>query len=315
MSTPESGPPAGWRDAAGYLAVALVALSSFVISERMWGGDLGAPLCDLGDALFSQMVVKNVIETDWYHEAPRLGAPGTQNLLDFPNADALHLGIIRLLACFSGNHVAVFNAFVLLLFPLNGLSSYFVLRRFGLGRLEGVVAGALYACSPFHIIRFCHHMTLCGYFVLPLLVWVALRLYLGWDPLRRARRRDVLVAALVCVLTGLAGIYYAFFSCFLLLAAGVRLAIRERRWRAMLAPALLVACVSASVTAGLYPALAHRAREGKNPRVANRSPVMAEMFALKVSEMLMPRMGTASAPCASSGSSGSSPPGRPPTRK
>jgi phosphoglycerol transferase len=130
------------------------------------------------------------------------------------------------------------------------------------------------------------------------MMWVTVRVYEGWDPFRATgagdgrrsglRSWDTFGAVLVCVLTGLAGIYYAFFSCFLLMATGVRVAFRERRWGGLLTPALLVACVAASTAAGLSPALVYQAREGKNPKVAKRLTVEAEVYGLKASEMLMP---------------------------
>jgi phosphoglycerol transferase len=291
-------PASRWLDALGYLAAVAVTLAAVTGALRLWRADLTVPLFDGGDNLMAQLFVKNVIETGYYHRGPRVGAPGEQNLLDYPMADALHFQTLRLLACLSGEHSVVLNLFILLPFLLIPLTSYFALRRIGLGRPEAVAAAALYACAPYHFARIGHHVFLCCYYVVPLMILVILRVYLGWGLFRTGAADDgrrprllsweVAGAVLVCLLTGLAGIYYAFFSCFLLLAAGVRVAFREGRWRALLTPALLAGCVTAAAAAALAPALVHQRQVGKNPWTAKRLPCEAELYGLKVTEMLMP---------------------------
>src|SRR5205823_1880047 len=138
----------------------------------------------------------------------------------------LHIGLIKLLGCASRDSAVVLNLYYLLPFPLTALSAYFVLRRLKFGRLAALAPAVLFACAPYHFMRIMGHVFLSAYFLLPLMIWVVLRVYLGRNPFLRAdagppRWRflswEAAGTALLCVLTGLAGVYYAFFSCFLLL--------------------------------------------------------------------------------------------------
>ena len=143
------------------------------------------------------------------------------------------------------------------------------------------------------------HLFLCAYYLLPPMIWVILRIYLGRNPFRPAHAesgaprwrlfsREAFGAVLICILTGLAGVYYAFFACFLLLMAGVRAAFRERCWTPLAATALLIAFIAGSGVAALSPSLVYFARYGKNPEVADRMPAEADIYGLNVSEMLLP---------------------------
>ena len=93
---------------------------------------------------------------------------------------------------------------------------------------------------------------------------------------------------MLCVLTGLAGVYYAFFSCFLLLAAGAAAAFRERRWTTLAAAVLPAVLVAASVAAALAPSLLHTARCGPNLETGRRSAAEADSYGLSVSALLLP---------------------------
>ncbi len=93
---------------------------------------------------------------------------------------------------------------------------------------------------------------------------------------------------MACVLTGLSGAYYAFFSCFLLLAAGTAAAIRERRWTTLAASALPALLVAGALAAALAPSFLYRARHGRNFEVAAQCAGEADIFGLNVSEMLLP---------------------------
>ena len=92
----------------------------------------------------------------------------------------------------------------------------------------------------------------------------------------------------MCVLTGLAGVYYAFFSCFLLLAAGAAAAVRERRWATLAASVLPVLLIAGALAAALSPSLLHTAQYGRNLETAQRSPAEADIYGLRVSDMLLP---------------------------
>jgi phosphoglycerol transferase len=304
-STPESeganrpARPERWKNCAGYAAVVGATLLLTATALQLWRADLRVPLFGDSDNLMAQMLVQNVLETGWFLDNDRLGASGAINLRDYPLADVLHFAAFKLLGCVTHDSGVVLNLYELLGFPLASLSAYFVLRRFRLGRLAALVPAVLFACAPYHFLRIRGHPFLASYYLLPPMIWIILRVYLGRSPFLRAeslggRPRWRLLsgeaagAALLCVLTGLAGVYYAFFSCFLLLMAAVKSAFRERRWTPLAAASVLVLLVAASVATALLPSFLQMARYGRNPAVADRAPAEADVYGLHIGEMLLP---------------------------
>src|SRR5262245_41801319 len=82
------GPEGEWlKEAVGYLAAALAPLLAMALLLDLWRADLRVPLFDGGDNLMGQMFVFNVVETGWFSSSGRLGAPGVQDLRDYPMAD------------------------------------------------------------------------------------------------------------------------------------------------------------------------------------------------------------------------------------
>ncbi len=280
-----------WKNTAGYVAAAVGAIAVMAATLHLGHARLNVPLYDAGDNLMAQMFVQNVLDSGWVLDGPRLGAPGALDLRDYPIPDVLHVALIKLLGLTSRNSAVVLNLYYLLAFPLIALSAYFVLRRLRLGRLAALAPAVLYACMPYHFFRLSGHIFLTAYYLLPLMIWLAVRVYLGRNPFLRPWSWQAAGAALLCVLVGLGGVYYAFFSCFFLLTAGLKAAFRERRWLSLAAALPPILLVAGSLGAALAPSLLEMARHGKNPETADRVPAEADIYALRVSEMLLPVQG------------------------
>ncbi len=287
-----------WRNAAGYAATVLAVLAAMTVALELWRADLRVPFVYAGDNLMGQMFIQNILESGWALDGPRLGAPGGQALYDFPLPDILHIALLKLFGYLFHDSGLILNLHYLLGFPLTALAAYFVLRRFRLNRTTALTAAVLYACLPYHYTRMMGHLFLASYFLLPPMIWLLVRIYLGRYPLIRSdadgkpRWRFLSAeaggAALLCVLTGLAGVYYAFFSCFFLLAVGIKAAFRERRWTPLIVASLLAALISAAVVAALTPHFIYEARHGANVGVTVRLPGESDSYALSIVEMLTP---------------------------
>ncbi len=287
-----------WKNTAGYLGVVVVSLAALTVLFDLWRTDLSVPFYYSTDNLFHLMLVQTVLEEGWYLNNTRLGMPTGLNVSDFPMPDVLHYAVIKLLGYVCPGAGLVQNLYYILQFPLIALAAYFALRRLRVGRLTGLVAAVLYAFLPYHLVRLQGHLCLTGYYLVPLLVLIVIRVGLGRYPFLhtgddgRARWRFVswgaAGAALVCVLTGVAGAYYAFFSCFFLLAVGVRSAFRERRAAPLWVAAVLILLTAGSLGVAMLPTFLHTARWGKNPAALGRAPAEADLYGLSVSEMLLP---------------------------
>ncbi|HVS40260.1 MAG TPA: hypothetical protein VMS17_32175 [Gemmataceae bacterium] len=277
-----------WKNICGYAAAACAAMITAAIVLHLSRAHLSVPLFYDKDALPELTLLHNVQDSGWFLDNPRLGAPGVLDVRDYPMADALHFGIAKALLCVFHNPMVVYNLLLLLPFPVTALSAYFVFRRLRLGRLAALVPSVLYSCSAYHFLRMQLHPFLASYYLLPPMIWLALRVSLGRNPLRpRLWSWQAAGAILLCILTGIAGVYYAFFSCFFLLAAGMKSAVRERRWTPLGASALLAFVIAASLAAGLAPSLIHFAQHGQNAALA-RLPGEADLFGMKIGELLLP---------------------------
>jgi phosphoglycerol transferase len=288
-----------WKNVAGYAATLVAVLAVMTVTLQLWRADLRVPFVYQNDNLMGQMFVQNVLETGSVYDGARIGAPDGQDMRDYPLPDVLHLGIIKLMGYAFHDSGLVLNLFYLLCFPLTALSAYFVLRRFRLGRTAALTVAVLYACLPYHYARMGGHLFLAAYYLLPLMIWLLVRIYLGRYPLicddsadGKPRWRflagEAAGAALICVLTGLAGVYYAFFSCFFLLAVGIKAAFRERRWTPVIVSAFLVLLISGALGAALAPSFLYQARHGKNAGPSLRVPGEADVHALTINELLLP---------------------------
>ena len=62
------------------------------------------------------MLVQSTVENGWYLRDGRLGAPYGLDMRDFPLADSLHFGIVRLIGLATANGIVASNVFFLLTF-------------------------------------------------------------------------------------------------------------------------------------------------------------------------------------------------------
>lgn len=275
-----------------YAAGAVLCLCALVAVLKLWQVDLSVPLYMEGDVLLSQLFVKNTLETGWYTTNPRGGVPYGLILYDFPLAEESHMLLIRGIGACSGNLFRVVNCFYLLGFVLSTVSTVFTLRWFGVRALPAVVAGVLFAFLPYHFWRTQGHLFLAAYYTIPPTVLVAAWLLEGalpgsaGDPWRGRRRLTALVTAAVI---SSAGVYYAFFGCYLFAVAGVGGAWRTGRVRSLAAAAGLIAVVTAGLGLSASSSYRYTREHGKNPLVATRVSAEAEMYGFHIGQMILPR--------------------------
>jgi phosphoglycerol transferase len=282
-----------------YLGVALAACVEAFLALRLWRADLRVPFNYRGDSLFFAMMVKAVIDHGWYLTNPQLGAPGVLALHDFPQADGIHLVLIKLLSCFSTDWALLFNIYYLLGFPLIALSAFAVLRHFRVAPLPAFVASLLYAFLPSRLMMGEAHFYLVAFYQVPLAVLLALwvagddpPLFApgagAWRPTFAFRRGRSIAAIAIALLISGTGVYYAFFAGVLILCSGAWGALERRSPRHALAGLATTGVIVAGLTAQSVPTLLYHRAMGPNPAVASRSLVEAESYALRIAPMLLP---------------------------
>src|SRR6185369_1608965 len=84
------------------------------------------------------------------------------------------------------------------------------------------------------------------------------------------------IALLICVLSGFAYVYYAFFFGMLLFTAGAFASLRDRSIRRFFDASILLGVLLISFLICVAPNLAYRIRNGPNSQVAQRQPFDVE---------------------------------------
>jgi phosphoglycerol transferase len=255
-------------------------------SLRLWRADLGIPLAYSGDSLFTQLCIKGIIENGWYLHNNSVGAPGGSDLHDFPQVDNFHFLLLKALSLVRAETAFVFNAYYLLTFPLVTLASLLVLRHFRLADAPSIVTSLLYTFLPYHFRR-CSagHLFLAAYFLIPLVVMIALWTCAAAD---RFSRRRLLYSIVICLVVSSAGVYYAFFACFLLLLAGLLSFVRHRTGRPLGRALVLVGIVFLGTLANGSPTILYRLEHGANTEAVQRLIEGPEIYGLKITQMLLP---------------------------
>jgi hypothetical protein len=288
------------RRLAGYAFFIALSIGILAAGLRLDRADLRAPFNYQGDALLILPMVKATLEQGSHWRTDRLGAPGVQELHDFPVVDHLHFGMIWLLGRVWSDPVVVFNLFHLLTYPLTVLTAMVVGRQVGLSIPAAGCAAILFAFLPYHQVRGQGHYFLAAYYVVPLTCLLVFWLVRGRLPFFRPEvegyrfapwSRDGLAAVVLAALTASSGAYYAFFGCAFLVLAGVSAAILFRSWRALASTGLVIALIVVGGILNHAPAIIHQFRYGANPAPHARQPEEAEEYGLKLTHLLLPISG------------------------
>lgn len=284
-----------------YSTAVLICMGITFYVLKLWQADLCVPFGYNGDGLLQQAWTKTVYDYGWDTYNPALGAPWEAALVDFPHADGLHLLVIKLLGYVLRNAAQATNVFFILTFPLTTLTTLYVLRRFGISPVLAIAGSLLFTFHPFHLLRSVGHLFLASYFIIPLSVMIILWVFLGQLSLfpmthsppaeEASRRRKMLGSILICILQSSAGVYFAFFACFMLTVAGIAAAVRAKLYYPLVTAAALIAITTAGVFVNLAPNIRYVWQHGKNYAVGNRGWAEAELYGLKMANLLMPVRG------------------------
>jgi phosphoglycerol transferase len=282
-----------------YAVAVLLCISILAWVAHLWNADFSVPLWFESDALFYQALVKGIIENGWVLHNGSIGMPAGFDLHDVPIPDSLNFGLIKLISFFAPSSADVLNIFALLTFPLITITSLFVFRHFRLSRTTSIVASLLYAFLPYHFLRLGGHTLLSAYYAVPLatlvIVWAFSTepVFFRHDETKNNYRlsilsRKSLISIVVCAVVASTGIYYAFFACFFLLVAVIYNLLTRQRTYSTLSAGILIFLIFLGVVINLLPNLYYKSAHGPNMQAATRSPADAEVYGLKITQLVLP---------------------------
>jgi hypothetical protein len=251
---------------------------------------MGAPF---GDYLMGATIVKGVMQNGWYTTNPMVGAPQGLEFHDFPMAEGLHFVFYQIAGLLHLPVVLAMNLHYLLGYVLIALTSLYVFLALRLPAVHSIAAGILLAFMPHHWMPGQVHLLLGSYYMIPLTVLVILWLSQGEEFVQGSRwryrltRRGV-AAAVISVLTGSAGIYYALFGIAFLAIMTVFRLVRRRSLSQALSGLIPITLISLSLLLNMSPNVLYWMRHGVNQVVAKRGPVEADLYGLKMMQLLVP---------------------------
>ena len=260
-----------------------LACAFLFVGHRLEGIDLKVPILSSGDSLLIVPMVQAQHEGGTHWVNARMGAPGVQELYDFPVIDSLHFAAVALIDRAVGHPVVAMNVYYLLTYPLAAFCGMLAGRLLGLSLSAAGCLGLLYAFLPYHQMRGFSHYFLSAYYLVPLALVVVVNLSLGRVRLRRAFWP---VAAMLA--TSCAGAYYAFFVCALLAAAGLYGAALRRSYKPLAWGTLLVGVVVAGGVANHAPTYLAQRDSGRNSAPTERQPEDSEHYGLKLTYLVLP---------------------------
>ncbi|QEO08635.1 hypothetical protein [Protaetiibacter larvae] len=279
-----------------YVVVAVAASVLAYGALALWRADLGVPLTYWGDALAVGSHFKTVIENGWYEFNPLLGAPAGQTYNDFPTADNLNFIAAAILGRFFTDWPVAMNLYFLIGFPLAAVSMTWFLRVCGSSKAVVLALAPLFAIAPYHFSRGEGHLFLASYFVLPLSLVLVVRAIRGeplwgWRDDRRAAMRLFGRGAstlTIVALTATSSSYYSVFFLILLAFAGIAALITRRAWRRFWGAAVAGGLTVVAMLVNMLPDMVFAWINGANPAGLERGHAEAEIYALKLSQLILP---------------------------
>jgi phosphoglycerol transferase len=291
MSDPSPSDAPDWRpDPVRGLVVtvaqALMIGAAIYVFLRGWRRDIRVPLTFSSDSLFYLAQSKSTVDNGWWWFNPRLGAPLGLDELAFPSNSNVDQLLVWAISRFGPGAIATVNLAWGLMVTLSGVFATWGLRRLGASRISALVAGTLFALSPYAVYRNVSHFGLAIYLV-PFPCVVALCLASARLPRGRLWNwGGVLTAG--CALLGFDYVYYAFFGCFLIAVGSIVGFFTAWDRRLLRAGSFYVVVIAACTALNLAPSLYSWHQRGKPVVVHEKVPGEAEIYGLKIRQLVSP---------------------------
>lgn len=280
-----------------YLATAFVTAVVTAISLQLWKANLGVPFIYGGDAAAVGAHFKTVLQEGWYEHQPRLGAPAGQFYNDFPTADNLHLIAAKIIGLFTSEWAVAMNVYFLIGFVLTSLSAVWFLRVCGVSRLLTLALAVAFAIAPYHFFRGEAHLWLASYYGVPLVLGLLVLLFQRKPLWARGRSKNPVLAwlwspamrtAVWVALLATSSSYYAIFFLVLLAFTGIVVLIRDRSWGAFFGAVTAGILTVVVMLANMLPDMMFSWEHGANPGGLQRSRAETEVYALKLTQLILP---------------------------
>jgi phosphoglycerol transferase len=283
------------REIALYLFCEVICILGLIWILRLWDADFSVPFSYSGDGLAMSTLSKGLIDNLWWTQNSFLGMPFGQVAYDRPFTDTFDFIIIKIIGLVSHNFAISLNLFYLLTFPLTALTTLYVFRTLRISPGPSVVGSLLFTFIPFHFLRGEDHLFYSSYFFIPLVILVIIWIYQGKTILYNAETKKIelgnyhtIVSLIICGLMAFQNVYFLFFTCFFLLVTGVFHSLSTRNRKYLISCSLLIGFMVVVLLINTAPTLLYQYQNGPNLDAVGRTPNAAEIYGLKITQLLFP---------------------------
>ncbi len=245
-----------------------------------------------GDCFYAITIVRRLMDASWYSGVEYIGFPFNSDLLDYPNSDMGNFIALKLILLLTHNWILTFNLYSLLGFSVTAIASYWVLQQLELSKISSLASAVVFTFLPFHFIRLVvhTHIFLCWYCSVPIFTWFAYKIYSKQSIFFQSNRTYAQIIAVVITLliSSCFGIYYAFFASLIFIGSGIVGSLKWRSSQNICSALISVAIVVSGVGVSLVPNFNFWYKNGFNQEAVARYPFEAEIYGLKMTQMLLP---------------------------
>jgi len=284
----------------GYISLIVINLLILKYIFRL-DTELTTPILYTGDFLPVIAEFKQIISGEFpmlgIPSSEMLSAPFVHTMNDYPTPFMSVWLLVRFFGIFTHDHFVITNLFIISSYLLNPVAMYFVLRRMRVGLAVALSIATIFNFLPFHNLRIMHTFYI-GYFFIPLLVYILL-LLLNKKPLFFKyslsgnryifdfSRKNLIIIAILA-LSSTWNYYYTFFFLFFVGINLLMLILRKKGKYFIISSILVVVLSLLPFAVNMLPYIIYNANHGKNLEVANRHAGDAEVYGLKIAQLLLP---------------------------
>lgn len=237
----------------------------------------------------------------------QLASPYGSSTYDYYTFDLLLLVIQYLFANITSNYVLAYNLFIFSAIYLNGFSAIYALRRLRFSRITATGLGIVYGILPFFFGRYRAHVYLTFYFVVPLAVVLAIEVFRGdfvfklpfgrkykesEEKERKKATKATLINAVIMIIIGMTGVYYALLSCMFIAFAAILRSLNMGRIRELIKPFAAVCISAVTFILSALPSILYWLKNGRtvvaDMRTAQNAARVSEDMGLKLIQLFIP---------------------------
>ena len=255
---------------------------------QLWRVDIiNTPLACSEDGVWELASHKIISEgSKMNYTTERLGAPIGYVTKDFMNVSYLPKLWMNIWACFTDNYILSFNLGYLSGYVLIAVITFLVLSQLGVCPEVSTISAVLYSFLPYHILRGQIHLALSFYVIVPIAVYYILKL-MGNEKYS-INRKSIGLWIIAMILSGMDGIYYAFFSCFFLCVAIFYNVLNKAPWKKIIGCIFSIGLICIGVLLSVIPNLIYWYENGINRSAVGRQSSEVTFYALRLAQLILP---------------------------